>query len=144
MEKKPQNLQNHTKLDPPFHFFLAPVGLILLIGSIVQLVRDPGWMTAAHVVVVIWAVVAVFKFRIYSLKVQDRVIRLEEKLRMEELLTESLKSRVYELTEQQFIALRFASDGELPGLVEKTLKDHMAPKAIKQSIQNWRPDYWRV
>jgi hypothetical protein len=144
MEKKPQTLQNHTKLDPPFHFFLAPVGLLLLIGSIVQLVRDPGWMSAAHVVVMIWAVVAVFKIRIYALKVQDRVIRVEEKLRMEKLLPESLKSRVYELTEQQFIALRFASDGELPTLVEKTLKDHLAPKAIKQSIQNWRPDYWRV
>jgi hypothetical protein len=144
MEKKPQNLQNHTKLDPPFHFFLAPVGLLLLIGSIVQLVRDPGWMSAAHVVVMIWAVVAVFKIRIYALKVQDRVIRVEEKLRMEKLLPEALKSRVYELTEQQFIALRFASDGELPTLVEKTLKDHLAPKAIKQSIQNWRPDYWRV
>ena len=144
MEKKPQTLQNHTKLDPPFHFFLLPVGLALLIGSIVQLARNPSWMSAAHVVVVIWAVVAVFKIRVYALKVQDRVIRLEEKLRMEKLLPEALKSRLYELTEQQFIALRFASDAELPALVEKTLKDHMPPKAIKQAIQNWRPDYWRV
>ena len=144
MEKKPQTLQNHTKFDPPFHFFLAPVGLAILIGSIVELVRNLSWMSAAHVVVAIWAIVAVFKIRIYALKVQDRVIRLEETLRMEKLLPEALKSRIYELTEPQFIALRFASDSELPGLVEKTLKDHLAPKAIKQAIQNWRPDYWRV
>lgn len=143
-EKKPQNLQNHTKLDPPFHFFLVPVGLFMLIGAIYQLVKDPGWMTGIHVVVVIWAIVAVFKIRIYALKVQDRVIRVEERLRMEKLLPEPLKSRIYELTEQQFVALRFASDGELPGLVEKTLKDHLEPKAIKQAIQSWRPDYWRV
>jgi hypothetical protein len=143
-EKKPQTLQNHTKLDPPFHMFLVPVGLFLLIGSIYQLVQNLSWMTAIHVLVVVWAMVAVFKIRIYSLKVQDRVIRLEERLRMEKLLPEHLKSRIYELTEQQFIALRFASDAELPALVEKTLKDHLPPKAIKQAIQNWRPDYFRV
>jgi hypothetical protein len=144
MEKKPQTLQNHAKLDPAFHFFLAPVGLFIVIASIVQMVRDLSWMSAAHVVVALWALVAVFKIRLYALKVQDRVIRLEENLRMEKLLPEPLKSRTYELTEQQFIALRFASDAELPALVEKTLKDNLAPKPIKQAIQNWRPDYWRV
>src|SRR5271154_3876939 len=121
MEKKPQTLQNHAKLDPAFHFFLAPVSLAILIATIVHLVRNFEWMSAAHVVVAVWAVVAIFKIRLYALKVQDRVIRLEERLRMEKLLPESLKSRIYELTEQQFIALRFASDAELPALVEKTL-----------------------
>jgi hypothetical protein len=143
-EKKPQTLQSHARLDPPFHFFLVPVALAILITSIVHLVRHFNWMSAAHVVVALWAVVAIFKIRLYALKVQDRVIRLEERVRMEKLLPESLNSRVYELTEQQFIALRFASDGELAALVEKTLKDHLAPKAIKQAIQSWRPDYWRV
>src|SRR5277367_915817 len=142
MEKKPQTLQNHGKLDPAFHFFLAPVAMILLIGAIYHLVKRPDWMSAAHVLLALWAAVAIFKIRLYALKVQDRVIRLEERLRMEKLLPEPLKSRTYELTEQQFIALRFASDGELPALVEKTLKDHLAPKAIKQAIQSWRPDYW--
>jgi hypothetical protein len=143
-EKKPQTLQNHAKLDPPFHFFLAPIALILVIGSIYLLITNPGWMSAAHVLLASWAAVAIFKIRLYSLKVQDRVIRLEERLRMEKLLPEPLKSRIYELTERQLIALRFASDGELPGLVEKTLKDNLNPKAIKQAIQSWRPDYWRV
>jgi hypothetical protein len=115
-----------------------------LIGAIYHLVTNFGWMSAVHVVLALWAAVAVVKIRTYALKVQDRVIRLEERLRMEKLLPEALKSRIYELTEQQFIALRFASDAELPALVEKTLKDHLVPKAIKQAIQNWRPDYFRV
>src|ERR1700732_213735 len=117
-ETTPQTLENHAKLDPPFHFFLAPLGLILLGGAIYELVRNPGLMGAFHVLAVVWAIVAVFKMRIYSLKVQDRVIRLEERLRMERLLPESLKPRVYELTEQQLIALRFACDTELPSLVQ--------------------------
>ena len=143
-EKKPQTFENHAKVDPAFHFFLLPVGAFMLIASVVDLIRQPGWMTGAHVIVVIWAIVAVLRIRLYSLKVQDRVIRLEERLRLEKLLPEPLKSRIPELTEPQLIALRFASDAELPGLVEKTLSGNLNPKAIKQSIRNWRPDYFRV
>lgn len=148
-EKKPQNLQNHAKLDPPFHFFLAPVSLILLIAAVTKAISNGFdsshiFLSIALILGGLWAVVATFKIRLYSLKVQDRVIRLEERLRMQELLSQALKSRVYELTEQQLIALRFASDGELPALVEKTLAGNLPPKAIKQAIQSWRPDYWRV
>ncbi|HUA87202.1 MAG TPA: DUF6526 family protein [Bryobacteraceae bacterium] len=143
-EKKPQTLQNHARLDPLYHLFLAPVALLMLIGAIYELIRDPGWMTAAHVVVVIWAIVALFKIRLYALKVQDRVIRLEERLRLEKLLSEPLKSRIPELSESQLIALRFASDAELPALVEKTLGGNLDNKTIKQSIREWRPDYFRV
>ncbi len=148
-EKTPQNLQNHAKLDPPFHFFLAPVALILLVAAGIK-----AWQNGfdgSHIVYSIeiilaglWVLLATFKIRLYALKVQDRVIRLEERLRMEKLLPDSLKSRIYELTEQQLIALRFASDGELPTLVQKTLGGNLKPKEIKQAIQSWRPDYWRV
>lgn len=148
-EKKPQNLQNHTKIDPVFHRFLMPVALLLLIGAI-YIATQIGF-DGRHAIYsielllgVVWAIIAMFLIRIYALKVQDRVIRLEERLRLEKLLPENSKSRIYELTERQLIALRFASDGELPALVEKTLKNNLAPKAIKQSIQSWRPDYWRV
>jgi hypothetical protein len=144
MEKKPQNLQNHTKLDPAFHFFLAPVSLFLVIASVYNLVKNPGTAPAVYAVAAIWAMIAVFKIRIYALKVQDRVIRLEERLRFQELLPPALDARVYELTEQQIIALRFASDSEVPTLVENTLSAKLPPKAIKQAIQVWRPDYWRV
>jgi len=144
MEKKPQSLQNHTKLDPSFHLFLIPVALLLLVAAIYNLYQNLTLSAVAHLVAAVWAIIALFKIRLYALKVQDRVIRLEERLRFEKLLSPALNARFYELTEQQLIALRFASDAEVPGLVEKTLAGSLPPKAIKQAIQNWRPDYWRV
>jgi hypothetical protein len=144
MPEKPQSFESHTKWDPWFHFFLAPLALIFFFASVYELWKNPSWTTGAHVLMAVWAIVFVFKMRIYSLKVQDRVIRLEERLRMERLLTESMKARIPELTERQLIALRFASDGELAGIVEKTLSQKLDPKQIKQAIQSWRPDFWRV
>jgi hypothetical protein len=144
MERKPQTLANHGRFDPIFHFFLAPVALIMVLASIYEAIKDPGYMTGAHVVVALWAFLALFRIRSYALKAQDRVIRLEERLRMEKLLPESLKSRIGELTEKQLIALRFASDAELAALVEKTLSGNLDQKAIKESIRDWRPDYFRI
>ena len=143
MAEKPQSFQNHTRLDPLFHQFLGPLSFILLIAAVTSFVRNVGWMTAFQVVAAIWAVVATFKIRLYALKVQDRIIRLEERLRMHELFSEPLKSRIGEFTESQLIALRFASDGELPALAEKALQG-LDQKQIKASIKTWRPDYFRV
>jgi Family of unknown function (DUF6526) len=139
-----QSLKNHTMFDPPFHFFLAPVGLILLILSIIDVVKNPNWMTGVHVLVILWLVILVFKTRIYALKVQDRVIRLEERLRLAAVLPASLQPRIGELSVDQLIGLRFASDAELPGLVEKTLGGNWDRKQIKAAVQNWRVDNWRV
>ena len=139
-----QSLKNHTMFDPPFHFFLAPLGLILLSLAIYDLLKNPGWMTGIHVLVILWLIVLVFKTRIYSLKIQDRVIRLEERLRLQGLLPSSLQSRIPDLSIGQLIGLRFASDAELPGLVEKTLGGNWTRKQIKEAIQNWRADNWRV
>ena len=144
MAEKPQNFENHARFDPLFHFFLGPVALLMVIGTVYQVVKDPGWMTGAHVLVALWALVATFKIRLYALKVQDRVIRLEERLRMQALLPEAQKSRIPQLSEPQLIGLRFASDAELPALVEKTLAGNLDGKAIKKSIRNWRADHFRV
>ena len=139
-----QSFKNHARIDPLFHRLLAPVGLLLLIGAIVALVRNFTLGNSWRVVAMIWAILALFKIRLYALKVQDRVIRLEERLRMEKLLPDATRTRIDELEERQLIALRFASDAELPGLVEKTLSAKLGGKEIKQAIQTWRPDNWRV
>ena len=143
MADKPQSFKNHTRLDPLFHQFLGPLSFILLIAAVTSFVRNVGLMTAFQVVAAIWAVVVTFKIRLYALKVQDRIIRLEERLRMHELFSEPLKSRIGEFTESQLIALRFASDAELPALAEKALQG-LDQKQIKASIKTWRPDYSRV
>jgi len=144
MAQATQNLKNHTRLDPPFHFFLAPVAGIAFIASIVYLVMHFSWDAGLHVLLTLWALLLVLLMRMYPVKVQDRLIRLEERLRLERLLPEPLKARIGELSVDQLIGLRFASDGELAGLVEKTLAQKWGRKQIKQAIRNWRPDYWRV
>jgi hypothetical protein len=143
-ETKLQTYANHGRYDPWFHFFLAPIALIIFIASIVHLVRHPHLWSVVHVVLAFALFMLVFKFRSYSLKVQDRVIRLEERLRLATLLPEPLRARINELDIRQLIALRFASDAEIPALVQRTLDEKLTPKQIKQSIQNWRPDNFRV
>jgi hypothetical protein len=143
-EPKLQTYANHARLDPWYHFFLAPIALIIFIASIVHLVRHPHLWSAVHVIVAFAFVVLVVKLRTYPLKVQDRVIRLEERLRLAMLLPEPLRPRIYELEIPQLIALRFASDAELPALVQRALDEKLAPKQIKQAIQNWRADNFRV
>jgi len=141
---EPQNFKNHGMFDPPFHFFLAPVGLFLLISAIVAVVKNPGWTTGIQVLLIVWLFVLLFKTRVYALKVQDRVIRLEERLRLAAVLPASLQPRIGELSIDQLIGLRFASDAELPGLVEKALGANLNRKQIKEAVQNWKADNWRV
>ncbi|MGA8762141.1 MAG: DUF6526 family protein [Candidatus Sulfotelmatobacter sp.] len=150
-EKVPQTFANHTRWDPWFHFFLLPVFVLGLILSLIHFfahishgdVRDH---IHAFLLILLAAafLVAVAKMRLYALKVQDRVIRLEERLRLMTLLSEPLRSRIPELTEAQLIALRFASEGELSMLTERALNEKLSRADIKKSIRTWRPDYWRV
>jgi hypothetical protein len=143
-ERSPQTFANHVKIDPPFHYFVLPVFAISWIISVVLAVRHPGFLHFWIVVFNTALIVAVVRFRQYALKVQDRVIRLEERLRLAALLPDSLRPQVAKLSEGQLIALRFAPDAEVPALVERTLSANLAPADIKKAIKNWRPDYWRV
>ncbi|HEY0796787.1 MAG TPA: DUF6526 family protein [Acidisarcina sp.] len=144
--EKPQNYANHARFDPWFHFTLAPILIFLLISGVVGIVRA-NHNRHQHIVIAVGAFLLlwiVVRARTYSLRVQDRVIRLEERIRLSVLLPDPLRGRIPELTVQQLVALRFASDVEVPTLVEKTLAENLEPKAIKKSIQSWRPDHFRV
>src|SRR5580658_9207696 len=122
-----QSFKNHAKFDPSFHFFLAPVALLMVIGTIVQAIRHPDWITAAHVVVALWALIATFKIRLYALKVQDRVIRLEERLRLKDMVSASTLGA---LNIDQLIGLRFASDGEVADLAQKAVTGNWNRKQV--------------
>jgi|SRR5580704_1940115 hypothetical protein len=143
-ERSPQNLANHVRLDPPFHFFVLPVFAISWVISVVFLVHHFGFLHFWIVIFNTALIVAALRVRLYALKVQDRVIRLEERLRLAALLPDSLRPQIAKLSEDQLVALRFASDGEVPALVEQTLSANLSRKDIKKAIKNWRPDYWRV
>jgi hypothetical protein len=150
-EKKPQTFANHARFDPPFHFFVLPVFGLALILALIHFfahITHGGFRSHVHAFLLIVLAVAclllVFKIRLYALRVQDRIIRLEERLRLSQLLSEPLRSRIPELTEDQLIGLRFAADAEVPKLVERALNEKLSRKDIKKAIQTWRPDYWRV
>lgn len=143
-QTKQQNYANHVKWDPLFHFILQPLFLINVAIAIVQLFRHPGMATGWNVVLAIGIVLLALKARLYALRVQDRVIRLEERLRLSALMPEASRSKIEELTVGQLIGLRFASDAEAPALVEQALSTGMKGRDIKKSIRVWRPDYLRV
>jgi len=141
MPQPDQNLKNHVRFDPLFHGFLFVGTLILLGATIYALIRQPDWWGVVRLLGVLWAIVLMFKTRLYAMKVQDRVIRLEERLRVEKLCG---AERGNQLTVDQYIGLRFASDAELAGLVDKALAGNWTRKEIKTAVQSWRPDHWRV
>jgi len=139
-----QNFSNHTRFDPPFHFFILPVALASVIIAIVHAYKVPGFLNAWLIVIAIAAFLAAGKTRGYALKVQDRVIRLEERVRLASVLQEPLRSRIGELSGTQLIGLRFASDAELPALVQRALTENLSRADIKKSVTNWRADTARV
>ncbi len=140
----PQNFKNHSRFDPLFHGFLAPVLIANLVIAIIYLVHHPHFHAAWLVVLSIAAFVLTFKVRTYSLKVQDRVIRLEERLRLEALAPEEWHRQIYRLTEDQLVGLRFAADEEVVELAKQALEHNLTRKQIKERIKDWRPDHWRV
>ena len=145
MAQTPQTYKNHARFFPLFHFFVAPVLLLNLLNALRHLYVRPSRSTGWELIVAAALVGLATAARLMALKVQDRVIRLEMRLRMQQVLPPDLCARMEELTPPQMVALRFASDAELADLVRDVLDGKLpTQKAIKQRVRTWAPDYLRA
>ena len=144
-DKMPQTYENHTRFVPLYHYVTGPVFLLNFLWSVYRLVTGFSVDTIVGVGVALALIFLFFFARAFALSAQDRVISLEERLRMQTLLPDDLKSRINDYTADQLVALRFASDAELPDLARKVLDENVGDrKSIKELVKAWRPDYQRV
>lgn len=141
---EPQTYATHRRVDPMYHYGIISLSLLALVLALVALARHPGVLAVFALAMALTGVLLVLKVRFYALRVQDRVIRLEETLRMQRLLPADLQGRIHELGPGQFVGLRFASDAELADRVREALDEGLRGEAIKKRIQQWRPDTFRV
>jgi hypothetical protein len=139
-----QSYATHRRFDPVFHFVGFPLVLAFLVISAILLWKHPSLASAGQMVLAIALPLISLKIRLYALTVQDRLIRLEETLRMQRLLPEDLKARVPELKRNQFVGLRFAADAELAERMREALAENLGNEAIKKRIKGWRGDFFRV
>jgi hypothetical protein len=145
MPEQQQSLQNHVRMIPAYHYFIFGAFGINLALSAMDLFSAPSLRTVAGVLTAAALIVLAFYARVFALKAQDRVIRLEMRLRMRELLPADLQRRIIEFTPRQLVAMRFASDAELPDLAAKVLAGNVQDtKAIKSMIKDWQGDFLRV
>lgn len=141
----PQTYANHTRRHPPFHFFVVPVMVTNFIWSVVEFVMTPGWNSGRWAVVSLALLVLMFLVRMNPLKAQDRIIRLEERIRYQQALSPALLQQTSTLRARQIVALRFAPDDELEELVSAVVTGKLTkPAQIKQAIKNWRGDTFRI
>src|SRR3984885_9157988 len=139
-----QSLKNHARFDPFYHFFIFALYLLNLVYAGFHLHRQPSLSSGWYLVLSLAVIVPIFKLRTYPLKVQDRVIRLEERLRLQALAPQQWHAQIYRLTESQLIALRFAANDEVVELAKQALEHNLNRKQIKERIKSWRADDWRV
>lgn len=143
--KEEQTYKNHVRWYPLFHFVVAPIFVLNFLFQAYRFYQEPGLDRGVWVVVCLNFILLALAARLMALKAQDRTIRLEERLRCRELLSAETAAKAQGLSAVQLIALRFASDEELGGLVERTLNGEFAnTKEIKLAIKNWRGDHLRV
>ena len=144
-EPMPQTFENHTRWVPLYHFVCAPIFILNLIWALYLLVTGFSVHAVIGALFAFGLMIIFFCARVFALSAQDRVIRLEERMRMRALLPDDQQPRINDFTTGQLVALRFASDAELPALAHKVLDENITDrKAIKEQIQTWRPDYQRV
>lgn len=145
MAESTQRYGTHRRFIPAYHFFALPVLFINIIVTAVRFTRDPRAMTAWQVVVALALFTAILLLRFMSVRAQDRIIRLEERTRLERLVPGDLRGRVADLTPSQLVALRFAPDDEVPELTRRALNGELKTQGdIKRAIRNWRADHLRV
>jgi hypothetical protein len=142
-----QSFKNHGRLDPPLHFVVVPILFVNFIVMIVAAVNHRHHNLPFHiwlVVVSIALLILALNTRVKDLKVQDRIIRLEEQLRYAAVLPPAALVASADLTIRQIVALRFAPDAELPALINRAISENLDSRQIKQSIVNWKADNHRV
>jgi hypothetical protein len=145
MADQTQTFATHRRWIPMWHFFALPVLLINVFVVGWHFARDPRLINGWAVIVSIALLIGIFISRFMPLRAQDRIIRLEERTRLERLLPSDLRGRVGELTATQLIAIRFAQDDEVPDLTRRTLSGELKSQGdIKRAIRNWRADHLRV
>jgi len=150
-DQAPQSLKKHARLDPPYHLILFTALVVNLVVSLdfAYELRKLGldhWLVYAEWLVILSIVVfiPVLRIRTYPIKIQDRVIRLEERIRLQALAPTEWHTQIYKLSEDQLIGLRFAADEEVVELAKQALEHNLNRKQIKERIKEWRPDNWRV
>lgn len=141
---KTQSLGNHARFDPLYHFFILVLYLANLVYAGIHLYRQHTISAWWYLVLSLAVIVPILRLRSYPLKVQDRVIRLEERLRLQALAPAAWHAQIYRLTEDQLIGLRFAGDDEVVELAKQALEHNLTRKQIKERVKNWRSDDWRV
>jgi len=140
----PQNYKNHRRFVPLYHFVLFGILVVNLLWCVVRAVRAFSFETVWGIFMALAFLVLFFYLRTFALTVQDRVIRLEMRLRLKDLLPTELRGRIGELKPAQLIALRFASDGELPDLVREVLSSNIEDRdVIKRKVRDWQADHLR-
>lgn len=140
-----QTYANHRRYHPPFHFFVFPILAVNVAIAVAFLYKRPGWLTVWNLFFALALVMLALLTRVYALRVQDRLIRLEETLRLSRVLPEDLRGRIGELSGGDLIGLRFCADEELPELVRAVYAGECRGReAIKKRIRNWRPDTHRI
>ena len=140
-----QSYANHTRWLVPYHFIVSPLLLINLIVALRAAFKDPGVSTAWGVLLAFAIALGIGLGRLQALTVQDRLIRLEETLRLQRLLPAAEHGEIGRLSRREFVALRFASDAEVPALFRRVRSGEFADaKAIKQAITAWRADELRA
>lgn len=144
MSNKPQSYASHAKIDPSFHFFVLPVLLLNIFVVAYLLIRYPGIGGAWLLLISVALLVLAARLRSWATRLQDRVIRVEERIRLAAILPEPLRARIAELSDSQIVGLRFASDAELPALFQRAVDEKLSRADIKKAITDWRPDYSRV